>query len=180
VTKVGLRKCFNGHTTEHVGCVGCHHAFHVLEPGRIVEGRLVPPVVNGPNECEICHRSRHPKPVPTCSFCEIGFDESLEMAMRASAGARREMWGLRFLHWFVGWQASVAGLLAMLAGTTVWDWFQRADGTFDWFKAAIAFAAVPAAQWALKRAMARKQKLLPRLGPHGEILYGDSDPFEDD
>jgi hypothetical protein len=35
-------------------------------------------------------------------------------------------------------------------------------------------------QWVIRRAIARKQKLLPRLGQHGEIVYGDPDAFEDD
>lgn len=177
---VALRRCFNGHRSEKAGCAGCHHAFHVVQPGKILNGRLVPPVVKGPNECDICHRARHPRPVPTCSFCEGGFAESLELAMSASSEARRQIWSLRFLHWFLGWQASVAGWLTMLAGTTVWDWFQRPDGSVDWLKAAVAFAAIPAAQWAIKRAIARKQKLLPRLGPHGEIVFGDDDADADD
>ena len=95
--------------------------------------------------------------------------------MQASADARRQIWSLKFLYWFLGWQASIAGWLAMLAGTTVWDWFQRPDGSFDWLKAAVAFAAVPVAQWIIKRGIAKKQKLLPQLGPHGEIVYGEAD-----
>lgn len=170
-----LRKCFNGHTFDHPGCAGCHHAFHVVEPGRIDGGRLIAPVVDGPDECDLCHRARHPKPVDGCPLCDAGFNERVAIAMAAAKPFRQEMWSLRFVSWFIGWQTWVASWLAFLAGGSIWDWFERADGSRDWLKALIVFASVPIAQWLIRRKVARDERMLPRLGKNGEFLFGDDD-----
>jgi hypothetical protein len=175
-----LRKCFNGHVTHHPGCAGCHHAFHVIEAGRIEDGRLVSPVVDGPGDCALCHRARHASPVDGCPQCEGGFSERLEVAMLAAKPFRQEMWSLRFVGWFLGWQMWLASWLTMLAGGTMWDWFRRADGSQDWLKAGIAIAAVPILQWFIRRKVARDERMLPRLDGKGHIVYGgDSQPRDD-
>jgi hypothetical protein len=172
-----LPKCFNGHRRERPGCAGCHHAFHVVAPGKVVEGRLVPPAVKGPNECELCHNARHHTPVSGCPQCEGRFEDIVHGAMVASQDVRTEIWQLRFLRWFIGWQAGVAGWLGLMAGVTFGDWWQRPDGSYDWFKAVVAFVSIPLVQWAIRRRIAKRERLLPRLGPTGDIVYGtDGDP----
>jgi hypothetical protein len=92
--------------------------------------------------------------------------------MDASQPIRAEIWGLRFFQWLIGWQARVTGWAALVVGVAVGDWFQRADGSSNWVQAVVAFVSVPLAQWAIKRRIANREKLLPRLGPKGEIVYG--------
>jgi hypothetical protein len=97
--------------------------------------------------------------------------------MDASQPIRGEIWGLRFLQWFIGWQARVAGLFGLIAGVAIGDWFQHPDGSQDWVKAIVAFVSLPLAQWVISRRIARRERLLPRLGPKGEIVFG-SDSVE--
>lgn len=167
-----MQKCFNGHRRGRQGCVGCHHAFHVVEPGKVVGGRLVPPVVSGPSDCDLCHEARHQEAVPGCPRCEAKFDDILEGAMEASQPVRTEILQLHFLHWFVGWQARVAGWFCLMAGVTLGDWFQRSNGSQDWLKALLSFAAIPLVQWGIRKRISQRERLLPRLGPNGEIVYG--------
>jgi hypothetical protein len=61
------------------------------------------------------------------------------------------------------------GLIAVFA---IGDWFERPYGSTDWVKAVVALVSVPLAQWAIRRRIAHRERLLPRLGPNGEILYG--------
>jgi hypothetical protein len=95
--------------------------------------------------------------------------------MVASQPIRTEIWHLRFLRWFVGWQASVAGWLGLLAGVTLGDWFQRPDGSYEWIKALLFFASIPLIQWWIRRRVAKLEWFLPRLGPKGDIVYGGDD-----
>lgn len=167
-----MPKCFNGHRRERAGCAGCHHAFHVTEPGKVSGGRIVPPVVTGPNECDLCHDARHQVPAPGCPHCEGRYEDIVRVAMDASQPVRAEIWGLRFLQWLIGWQARVTGWLTLIVGVVIGDWFQRADGSSNWIQAVAVFVSVPLAQWAIKRRIAQRERLLPRLGPKGEIVYG--------
>lgn len=165
-------KCFNRHRRERLGCVGCHHAFHVIKPGEVTGGVLQPPRVKGPDFCSLCHEARHPTPVPGCPHCEEGFPDRLTIAMDAAKPIRHEIHQLQFMHWFVGWQARVTGWFGLAAGITWADWFERADGSRNWFAIIFWLASVPIAQWAISRRIARRERLLPSLGPNGEIVYG--------
>ena len=170
-----MTRCFNGHRTERPGCVGCHHAHHVVEPGKVADGGLIPPVVRGPLTCSLCHEARHLHPVVGCAQCDVSYKETVRMAMEAAEPIRQELWGLRFQHWFVGWQARMAGWFWIIAGSTIWDWFERPDGSYNWLEAILSFASVPLVQWPLRKAIERRERMLPSLGPHGEIVYG-ADP----
>ena len=168
-----MRKCYNGHRKERKGCAGCHHAWHVVEPGKVTNGRLVLPLVKGPNECPLCHRSRHRTPVIGCMQCQDRYEDVLHEAMDAAQPVRTEIIQLQFLRWFVGWQSRLAGWFGLLAGTRIADWFKNADGSQNWFELLVAAAAVPLIQWAIRRRIAKRERLLPQLGPKGEIVYGE-------
>jgi hypothetical protein len=168
-----MRKCFNGHRKERRGCAGCHHAWHVVAPGTVADGELKPPVVNGPDDCAMCHRMRHRALVDGCTQCEELFDDVLHDAMVAAKPVRSEIMELQFLHWFVGWQSRLAGWFGLIAGTQVADWFKNADGSQNWFQLFLAVSAVPLIQWAIKRRIDKRERLLPQLGPKGEIVYGE-------
>jgi protein-S-isoprenylcysteine O-methyltransferase Ste14 len=99
--------------------------------------------------------------------------------MSAATSYRREMWGLRFVNWFLGWQAWLGSWLVILAGGSVWDWFQRADGSRDWLKGAVVFATVPVTQWLIRRRISKDERMLPRLSSGGEIVYGADSDRED-
>jgi hypothetical protein len=167
-----MLKCYNGHRWDHAGCAGCHYAFHVVTPGTVAGGRLVPPEVDGPKDCVLCHDARHQVPVLGCLLCEESFKDSVHKAMAATKEVRQEIWGLRFLHWFVGWHTRVAGWLTLLAGGGWGDWFRRSDGSQNWFQPLLLAALIPLVQWLIRRRIARRRGLLPRLGPKGEVLYG--------
>lgn len=94
------------------------------------------------------------------------------MAMQASKPVRTEVWGLRFMHWFIGWQATLAWWLAILAGANLMDWFRRSDGSFGWLETLFYMGAIPVIQALIRRTIARRERLLPSLGPRGEIVYG--------
>jgi hypothetical protein len=169
-----MLKCYNGHRKEHIGCAGCHHAFHVVRPGKISEGRLVMPVVNGPMECPLCHGVLHHTPVSGCPQCEGRFEEVLREAMIAAKPVRMEIMQLQFLRWFVSWQARLAGWFGLLAGKGIADWFERSDGSTNWLSLLLASASIPLIQWAIRKRIAKRERLLPQLSPKGEIVY-DSD-----
>jgi hypothetical protein len=173
-----MTKCFNGHRWPHRGCAGCHHAFHVVEPGKVSDGRLVPPLVRGPLSCELCHLARHQVPVSGCPQCAGRFEDSVHQAMVATQGVRQEIWGLRFLGWMIGWPPRIVGWLGLLIGGGLGDWFQRSDGSQNWFAFLVAAVLVPLAQWGIRRGIRRRRQMLPRLTPKGEIVYG-PDPIEE-
>lgn len=176
-----MTECFNGHTSDRPGCRGCHFAFHVLEPGRVAEGRLIPPVVDGPEDCDLCHEARHDVPAEGCPRCAGRFAETLALAMKASQPVREEVLGLKFHHWFLGWQATVTGWLAVIAAGVYGDWFRNPDGSIDLLQEAAFIFGIPLMQWVIRRQIRRKERLLPTLGPRGEIVFGDDpESGEDD
>lgn len=166
-----MSRCFNGHRRERPNCAGCHHAHHVMQIGKVVNGRLVPPVVRGPDECTLCHEARHQAPVTGCPQCDGTFEDRVREAMDAAQPIRDEIWGLRFLHWFVGWRGRLAGWFGLLAGIGLGDWFERSDGSTNWFEFVLSAGSISVMQWAIKRKIARRERLLPRLGPRGELDY---------
>jgi hypothetical protein len=167
------RGCFNGHTEPRVGCAGCHHAFHVISPGSVTGGELIPPRVDGPLECPLCHAALHPTAVDGCSICSARFPSTLEVAMKASQETRTQIISLELLRLLVGWKVRIGGWIALFTGRAFGDLFARPDGSTEWATMLVALVAVPAVQWLLGRAIARRERLLPRLGPEGNITYGD-------
>lgn len=170
-----MTRCFNGHTTDRPGCPGCHHAFHVVRQGRVEGGRLLPPVVNGPEECNLCHEARHTRPVAGCRRCEGAFAETLALAQEAAAPVRNRILELKMAGWMLGWQATLAGWVTILAGGAWGNWFQRPDGSNDFVKQAFVIFGIPAVQWVIRREVRRRERMLPRLDPTGQIVYGDDD-----
>lgn len=167
-----MRHCFNGHETEHPGCAGCHHLYHVVRAGRVEGGVLIPPQVNGPEECDMCHEARHQNPMPGCSRCEAVFPELVAMVQKDAAPLRARIMEMKMASWLLGWQATLGGWLLLLAGGSWGDWFTRPDGSHDWLKQAFLVFGIPLIQWGIRREIKRKEKQLPRLSPTGEIVFG--------
>lgn len=169
------KRCFNGHWRDKPGCAGCHHIRHVVEPGQVADGKLVAPIVIGPEDCDMCHRARHQIAVPGCPLCETKFSDVVREAMEPSMPIRSEIATLQFWHWFIGWKSWMAGWLLLLAGVGFGDWFVHSDGSTDWFQTVLALASIPVAQWAIRGMIRQKSRMLPRLNARGEIVYGEDD-----
>lgn len=167
-----MARCFNGHETEHLACAGCHHLYHVVSTGRVEEGLLKPPQVNGPEECDLCHDVRHDHPVRGCPRCDAAFPELITMVHKGAAPLRNRILELKIASWLLGWQATLAGWLAILLGGSWGEWFSRPDGSHDWIKQAFFIFGVPLIQWGIRREIKRREKQLPRLSPSGEIVFG--------
>jgi hypothetical protein len=166
-------KCFDGHTSDHPGCIGCHYAFHVKQPGKVEGGKLVPPVVDGPEECELCHHARHSKPVPGCPRCDAAFVANLAGAELAARPARQEIAGLKALNWILGWRGMAISWLAILGGGAAGGWFRRPNGSANLAGEVFFIFGVPLVQWRLRRQIRRRRRQLPQLTPTGEIVFGD-------
>lgn len=164
-------KCYNGHSIDTPACIGCHHRFHVLEQGKVEGGRIVPPVVDGPESCDLCHDARHHVPVRTCPRCAYSILDAVLVAEKSAAPIRQEIMLLRLEHWALGWPTTILGWIATLLGGNAVGWFGT-DNPNDSFKALALFVAIPFFQWILRLEIKRRRRLIPRIGPGGEITYG--------
>lgn len=172
-----MGRCYNGHNIDHPGCSGCHHAFHVKQLGHVEGGRLIQPIVEGPEGCDLCHEARHAVAVRGCPRCDAQFPSLVAQAQQAAAPMRQRIVQMRIASWMLGWWVTLAGWLTVIAGGTWGDWFARSDGSNDWVKQGMVMIGIPLVQWAMRREIRRKERQLPRLSPTGEIVYGE--PAED-
>ncbi|MCA1839054.1 MAG: hypothetical protein ABR507_04235 [Actinomycetota bacterium] len=168
-----MTTCFNGHTANHPGCEGCHYAFHVVSPGRVENGKLIPPEVDGPDGCDFCHKARHAQPVKGCPRCANQLADVMISAAREALPIEEQISMLRMQSWFLGWQSMLAGWLAILGGGSVFHWFRSSGGSQNLFGEFLAIAAVPSAQWFIRQQIKRKSKALPQFAPGGHVIYGE-------
>lgn len=132
----------------------------------------MPPQVNGPEECDLCHEARHQDLVPGCPRCDAALPSIVAMVQKSAAPMRARILELKMASWLLGWQATLAGWLAILLGGSWGDWFSRPDGSHDWIKQAFLILGIPLIQWGIRREIKRRERQLPRLTPTGEIVFG--------
>ena len=93
-------------------------------------------------------------------------------AARVAEPVQEQIMLLRLQGMLLGWRATLVGWLGIFGGGSVFGWFRR-SGSTNLFEEAIAIAALPLAQWTIKRAIRNKEKQLPSFGPSGEVIYGE-------
>lgn len=166
-------RCFNGHAAEVDRCEGCHHRFHVIRTGRVEGGQLLPPKVKGPLDCVLCHQARHPAPVRGCAICGDRAGDQMIAAMKASQPIRDEIVGLQMQSWLLSWKSGLASFLLWMTGGSAAGQFEGAGRFQRFFGWILMASAIPVAQWMIKQQIRKREKLLPKLGPTGEIIYGE-------
>jgi hypothetical protein len=107
-----------------------------------------------------------------CTRCANAFPQLVADVQKGASLLRQRITELRMASWLLGWQATLAGWLAILLGGSWGDWFSRPDGSHDWIKQAFLIFGIPLIQWAIRREIKRREKQLPRLSPTGEIVFG--------
>ena len=166
-------RCFNGHVHETQGCEGCHHRYHVVRQGRVEGGSLLPPDVKGPEACLLCHQARHATPVKGCPICGHRIGYSMISAFKAAQPVRDEIMGLKLQSWLLSWRAGLANFLVWIGGGSAAGQFEGAGRFQRFFGWVMMASAIPVAQWMIKRQIRKKERLLPKLGPSGEIVFGE-------
>lgn len=168
-----MSRCFNGHIVEVPRCEGCHHVWHVVRPGEVSDGVLKPPVVKGPEDCDLCHEARHHVPQRGCLRCAGSAADAMITAIRAAQPIREEIIQLRAASWLLSWRVGVASALGLLGGGAAGGYFEGADRGERFVAWVVGAFTVPVIQFLIRRSVEHKERRLPRLGPTGEIVYGE-------
>lgn len=168
-----MTRCFNGHASEHLGCDGCHYAFHVLSPGKVEGGELVPPAVVGPDTCDLCHEARHHIPVAGCPRCAGRVADAIHDAMLATEPVWEQIMQIKLQRWFASWQATMAGWFIVLGGGQLGGLYRGPDSAKHRIGGLLLVIGFPVLQWFSKRRITTLEKKLPSLGPHGEVIFGE-------
>lgn len=98
--------------------------------------------------------------------------DNLAAAEKAAEPVRQEIALLKLRSIALSWQATAAAWIGILAGAGWGDWFRSADGSTDFLKEVFWIVGVPVSQWIIRREIRRRERMLPRLSPTGEIVYG--------